>query len=141
MRGLSSLRSAGLFASNRCSWSSVVMVGSARPDGVLGGSLVVVGEVGGEQGVEQRAVMHEGSAARLRAHLLTVSGMEDRVRGAVVLHHGRMIDGDVGGASVEVLDRIAALPHPLDPQPVRLTQGIIGIVDEVGLHAAPAQSE
>lgn len=57
---------------------------------------------------------------------------------AVVLDHLRMVDGDVGGALLEVVDRVAALgPHRLD-QAVGASDCAVRVVDELSLDALPA---
>ena len=56
---------------------------------------------------------------------------------AIGLDDPRVVDGDVGGALVEVVDRIAAVLHDGLDQHVRLSRGPFRIVDEARLHALP----
>lgn len=57
--------------------------------------------------------------------------------GTVVLDDRRMIDRDVGGPLLEVVDRAAALAHDLRHEFVRVNDCARGVVDERGLHGLP----
>jgi hypothetical protein len=63
------------------------------------------------------------------------------MRRPIVLHDVRVLDRDVGRATVEVLDRIAARGHHLLDQLVRLIHGIRGRVHELRLHLRPIGRE
>ena len=61
------------------------------------------------------------------------------MRGAVVLDDLRMVDGDVGGALLELVrDGIAAVAHDLHHERVGLADGRSGLVDEAPLRGPPA---
>jgi hypothetical protein len=59
------------------------------------------------------------------------------VGGAVVVDQVRVVDGDVGGPAVEVVDRVAPLPHDLHHEDVGLGDALGRRVDEVLLDAHP----
>src|SRR3954453_11663796 len=61
----------------------------------------------------------------------------DAVRGAVPLDELRMLDGDVGGPLLEVVDRIATLPHDALHQVARFRYRSRRIVDEARLRFLP----
>ncbi len=63
------------------------------------------------------------------------------MRRPVVLHDGRMVNRDVGGAALEIGHRVAALQHQLTDQPVRLGDGSGGVVDEMALQHVPRVTE
>src|SRR6476620_9073947 len=69
--------------------------------------------LGSQQLVEQRAVMDERLALGLGADLAVLLCQIDSVGGAVVLDDGRVVDGDVGGALLEIVDRLATFAHHL----------------------------
>jgi hypothetical protein len=56
----------------------------------------------------------------------------------VVLDHLRVVDRDVGGALVEVLDRVAPLGHHRLDQAVGARDSPAWVVDELRLHSLPA---
>ena len=76
-------------------------------------------------------------SVRILASLLD----RDGVRGPVVLHHVRVLDRHVGGAPVEVLDRIAARGHHLLDQLVRVRDRLRRRVHELRLHLRPLRCE
>ena len=59
------------------------------------------------------------------------------VRDPVVGHELRVVDGEVGGALVEIADGIAARVHGLADQFVRAADRRARIIDEIGLDHAP----
>src|SRR5438874_6463015 len=61
-----------------------------------------------------------------------------RVCLSVMVHHQRMIDGDIGYPLIEVLDRIAAILHDGSHETVGFFERAVGIIDESSLHNAPA---
>ena len=65
----------------------------------------------------------------------------DAVRRPVVVHDLRMVNGDVRGSPVEIVDGITPLAHHLSHQTVGDTDGRRGVVDESGLHLLPAGGE
>ena len=65
----------------------------------------------------------------------------DRVRAAVALDDDGMIDRDDRGAGVEVLDRVAAIPHDALDQAVGAVDRGRGVVGELGLRRLPGVDE
>jgi hypothetical protein len=66
---------------------------------------------------------------------------DDFMPGPIVLHDLGVIDGDVGGALIEILHWVAASGHDSRDQPVRLVDGRIRIVDELKLDHVPGLLE
>ena len=62
--------------------------------------------------------MHHGLSEILRFGQALIHSLGDLAGCPVVLDYVRMVDGDVGRALVEVLDRIAALAHHVDDEAV-----------------------
>ena len=60
---------------------------------------------------------------------------------AVVFDDARVIDGEIGGALLELGDGIAASGHEEIDEPVGLVDGLAGSVDEAGLYGAPLGDE
>ena len=65
----------------------------------------------------------------------------DTVRRPVVVHDLRVVDRDVGGPTVEIVDGITPFAHHLGHQTVGDADRGRGVVDEPGLHLAPAGGE
>src|SRR5439155_13949832 len=66
-----------------------------------------------EQFFEQSTVVNHGFPQIFGAGLTTVVAEGDSVCGTIVFHHHGMIDGDVGGALLEVCHGISASLHQL----------------------------
>src|SRR4029450_12012697 len=73
----------------------------------------------------------------LGAGLGAVVAGGDGVGGPVVVHHLGVVDRDVGGPLLEVVDRGAAVAHARGDQPVGRAGGLGRLVDELGLGVAP----
>ncbi len=85
--------------------------------------------------------MHDGLAQVLRAGLAALVERDDALRRAVVVDDDGVVDRDVGGAQLEVDNRVAALGEQFAHQAVGLDQHALGIVDERGLQALPGLRE
>src|SRR5271166_7130244 len=59
------------------------------------------------QFVEERAIVDHGGPQFFRAGFAFAQPQYDVVRRAIVFHHSRMIDRDVGRTLIEISDRIA----------------------------------
>ena len=64
-----------------------------------------------EQLDEERAVVADGVPEILRRSLATLTRAGDAVRGPVLLDELGMLDRDVGGPLLEVVDRVPTVPH------------------------------
>src|SRR4029453_4948364 len=110
-----------------------------------GGPLLALGLLGArlprrpvlQQLLEQRPVVHQRLAQVLGGGLGAVVAGGDGVGGPVVVHHLGVVDRDVGGPLLEVVDRVAAVAHDRGDQPVGLAGGLGRLVDELGLGVAP----
>src|SRR3954464_10157747 len=90
-----------------------------------------------EKLVEEGAiVLHRAPQVFGRA-VSELGGPCEAVAVAIVLDHLRMIDREVRGALVEVLDRIPAVRHDGLDQAVGLVHRAARVVDEAGLNALP----
>ena len=94
--------------------------------------------------VEQLAIVDHrlpevlrGVAIPIPVRVAVVVPLGDRVRGAVVRHHARVIHRDIGRALLEVSHWIAARLHHLTDQPVALLHGLHRLIDESCLHIPP----
>ena len=94
-----------------------------------------------EQVVEQRAVIDDGLAKFLSAGFAALTAHHQSARDAVVLDHMRMVDRNVLGSFIEVLERITACGHDLRHEVVRLADRGVGIVDETCLDPSPLIGE
>jgi hypothetical protein len=65
--------------------------------------------------------------------------LRELVSAAVVVDDVRVVDRDVRGAALEVVDRIAAVRHDALDQLVGRRDGAAGVVDELRLHVLPAR--
>ena len=74
-----------------------------------------------EQLLEERAVVHERLALRLRAYVGLLLRQVEGVRGSVVLHHVGVIDRDVGGLLFEIVNGITTFAHHLGDESVCVT--------------------
>ena len=81
--------------------------------------------------------MHERLPRILSADGPVVLRLINRVCAAVVLDDVGVVDGDVGRAMVEVVDRVAALAHHPGHQALGAPDGVLRGVDELRLHALP----
>ncbi len=90
-----------------------------------------------EKVIEQRAIVDNGNPQFLGAGLAALAALHQRLCGPIVLDHVRMIDGDVIGSSLEVLDWITACGHHLRHQIVGLGHSSVGVIDKACLHPAP----
>src|SRR5215472_6834461 len=94
-----------------------------------------------EQVVEERAVVEDCSAQFLGGCFAAAVAEGDLARGAVVVDDVWMVDGDVGGALIEVCDGIATSEHELFDEAVGLGDGLMRLVDEARLQDAPLSDE
>src|SRR5262245_14443911 len=88
-----------------------------------------------QQFLEQRAVVDHRLAEVLGTDSRVLGG--NSMRGSVVIDHLRMLYGDISGALLEILDRVAAFAHHRADQPVSGSGGLGGLVDELCLGPAP----
>jgi hypothetical protein len=95
----------------------------------------------GDQMIKERAIVNHCLAKVLRAGFASAMAEGDFMSGSVVVDHGGMIDGDVGGSLFEIGDRIAAHSHDSAKQLIGLSDGAGGVVHEMGLHAGPFVDE
>jgi len=93
--------------------------------------------LGAQQLRKQRPVVHERLAQVVGACQPLAVGPGDHVGCTVVLHHVGMIDRDVVGLLLEVLDRVAPFTQYLGDQRVSLADGRGGVVDEPALGRPP----
>lgn len=91
--------------------------------------------------VEERAVLNHRGAKVFGGGLVGGEAGGYGVRGAVVLDDAGMVDGDVGGALLEVGDGIAAGLHERGDEFVGFGDGALGMIDEAGLHGLPVGHE
>src|SRR4051794_25964829 len=90
-----------------------------------------------EQLVEEGAIVLHRAPQLFGRAVAELGGPCEAVSVAVVLDHLRMVDREVRGALVEVLDGVAPVRHDgLDP-PVGLVPRPVRVVDEAGLNALP----
>src|SRR5215211_9031651 len=61
----------------------------------------------------------------------------NRVRGTIVLHDLRVVDGDVGDSLVELVHWISTLAHDVSDKPIRLGHRPRWLIYETGLNVAP----
>jgi hypothetical protein len=87
---------------------------------------------------EQVAVVDHRLAQVFRAGVAAGVPQRHVMGDAVVGDEARVVDRQVGGALLEVGDRIAAGRHHLADQLVGAGDRRTGVVDELGLHMAPA---
>jgi len=90
---------------------------------------------------EQVAVVHHGLAQIFGVDLAAAARISECARGAVVLHHGRVLDGQVSDALIEMFRRVAAGAHHLVDELVGAGHGHGRIVDELRLNARPGRRE
>ena len=83
--------------------------------------------------------MHERLSLLLGVGLLLRD--VDTVSRPVVVDDLRVVDGDIRGPPVELVDRIAPFAHHLSDQTVGDADGGRGVVHESGLHLLPAGGE
>jgi len=93
--------------------------------------------VGREQLLEQHPVVNHALAKVLRRGRSPFVRERHRVCLSVVLHHQRMIDGDLGDTLIEVLHGIAAILHDGSHETVGFLERAIGVVDESRLDDPP----
>ena len=93
--------------------------------------------LGAQQLRKQRPVVHERLAEVLGACQSLVVGQGEHLGCTVVLHHVGMVDRDVVGLLLEVLDRVPPVAQYLGDQRVSLAGGRGGVVDEPALGGPP----
>src|SRR5690348_6817425 len=93
--------------------------------------------VGFEELVEKRAVVAHRLSQVLGRLVSVRARLREPVTFPVVLDHARVIDRDVAGPLLEVLDRIPALRHHRLDEAVRGRNGTARIVDELSLNGLP----
>ena len=98
-------------------------------------------DVAVQQGLDQRPVGRHGLALAFGVDRAFVGGDARGAGVAVVLDDLRVLDGDVFGAAVEVVDRVAAGAHDVDDQRVGAVHGLHRVVDEAALDVDPAVLE
>src|SRR5918997_2286288 len=87
--------------------------------------------------LEERPIVDHRLSQVLRRGCSPLVRYRDVVRRAVVVDNMRMIDGDVGRALFEVVDRVTAIPHYEDDQSVGLLHRLLRLIDETGLSLPP----
>ena len=91
----------------------------------------------GEQLLEQCSVGDHGLSKFVGRGLTAGRFRVDDMRGAVVLYDVRMVDRDQFRLSLEVVDRVAALPHHLCDKLVGVDDGDDWTIDEPALQLLP----
>src|SRR5919202_1741353 len=94
-----------------------------------------------EQVLEEGPVVHHRLAQILGCGFASGLALRDRVRRPIVLDLLRMVDRNIGGPLLEIAHGIAACLHHLLHQAIGLPDGPLGVIDEPGLHRAPAVSK
>ena len=87
--------------------------------------------------LEESAVVDHGAAQFFSCGPAAGPAERDIVGGAIVLRDDGMVDGDVGGALLEVANGIAAGGHDIAKQLIGFSDSSGGRVDEMSLNAAP----
>ena len=93
-----------------------------------------------QQFVKQRAIVDHRLPHFFRAGFPPLSSQRERARGTVILNDDWMIHGHIGGAPIEVFERVAARRHHLGDEQVGLADRAVRIVDEARLDAAAGGS-
>src|SRR5215208_6989280 len=99
------------------------------------GGLVVCARL--DQVIEEHAVVAHGLTQVLGRALTVATRLGESVPLAIGLDHVRVVDRNVRGALLEVLDWIATLGHDRTDQIVRTCDCCTGVVDELCLNAPP----
>jgi len=94
-----------------------------------------------EQLREQRAVVHDRLPEIFGASHSVVARLSEGTRRAVVLHDRGVIDREIGGAGIEVLDGVAARPHHLGDELICPSRCADWVIDELCLEGAPRRVE
>jgi len=63
------------------------------------------------------------------------------MRSTIVLHHVRVVYGDVRGTLLKIGHRVAADAHELGDQGISLPDCILGVIHEVRLRITPLKGE
>ena len=91
--------------------------------------------------VKKDAVIHHRLTHFFRPGFPSLPSLRERSSRPVVLDDHGMIDGQVLGSSLEVLQRIAARGHDLGDELVRLADRAVRVVHEQRLDATPLARE
>lgn len=91
--------------------------------------------------INKRAVIDHRLPHFFGAGFPPLPSQRERASGAVILNDHRMVYGQVGRASLEVLERISTSGHHLGHELVSLAHGIVRVVHKAGLDAPPFAGE
>jgi len=94
-----------------------------------------------EQILEELAIVHHRPSQIFGRRGVSAMSIGDLARRAIVVDDASVVNGEIGGALVEVGDRIAARLHDFLDELVGACDGPSRIVDEHRLHAAPSLTE
>jgi hypothetical protein len=97
--------------------------------------------MGANKLIEQRPEVHHGLPKILRARLTATVTDDDIAAGAVVVHHGGVLNREIVEAVGRILDRIPARSHDVLNEPVCFVHGRARVINESRLNRTPARRE
>jgi hypothetical protein len=90
-----------------------------------------------EKILEELAIMHHRSAQIFRRRRISAMTLGDFACRAIVVDHASVVHGEIGGALIEIHDRVSARFHHFLDQLVGARDRASWIVDEHRLDASP----
>lgn len=94
-----------------------------------------------EQFIEEGAVMYHRLAEFLGVGFAAFIAHRNGLRRPVMVHHGRVIDRDIGSTVLKITHRVAALLHQIANQLVRFGNNAFWVIDEAALQYIPCLIE
>src|SRR5579871_2487557 len=91
--------------------------------------------------LKQRPVVHHRLSQIFRAGFAGAMAKSDSMRGSVVFHHDRIVDGNISCALVKIANRIPASLHHFAHQGIRHGYSSPRIVDKLALDFIPTSAE